>query len=60
MLVTHCWFRSFWEAMDHYGCRLHVEYLSILVPTERDVVLLDIFKRSGWGWGIELWVLWNR
>lgn len=44
--------------MDHYGCRLHVEYPEIQIPRERDVLLLDVFKRSGWG--IEFWVSWNR
>jgi hypothetical protein len=57
-LATHCWFRSFWEAMDHFGCRLHVDYPAIKIPRERDVLLLDIFTRSGWG--IEYWVSWNR
>lgn len=57
-LATHCWFRSFWQAMDHFGCRLHVEYPAIEIPRERDVLLLDIFKRSEWD--IAHWVSWNR
>jgi hypothetical protein len=37
--------------MDHFGCRLHVEYPKIQIPRERerDVLLLDVYKRSGWG-----------
>jgi hypothetical protein len=57
-LVTHCWFRSFWEALDYYGLRLHVEYPEIQIPRERDVLLIDVYKRSGWG--MEYWVSWNR
>ena len=30
--ATHCWFCSFWQAMDHYGFRILVDYPSIQTP----------------------------
>jgi hypothetical protein len=44
--------------MDHFNCRLHVDYPEIRIPRERDLLLLDVFKRSGWD--IKFWVPWNR
>jgi hypothetical protein len=44
--------------MDHFSCRLHIEHPEIPILRERVVLLLDVYKRSGWS--IEFWVSWNR
>jgi hypothetical protein len=56
--VTHCWFRSFWQACDYFGLRLHLDYPSIRIPRERDLLLVDLFFDSGWN--EEDFFAWNR
>lgn len=41
--VTHCWLGSFWQAIDHFGFRLFIDYPAIPLPRERDHLLIDIF-----------------
>ena len=57
-VATHCWFRSFWEAMDYYNCTITLDYPTIQIPRERDYLLLELYMRSGWG--IDYYISWNR
>ncbi len=41
-LTTPCWIRAFWEALDHYQFRLHIDYPSLKLPRKGDVLLIDV------------------
>jgi hypothetical protein len=56
--VTHCWFRSFWQAYDYFGLRLHLDYHLIRISRERDLLLVYLFFDSGWE--IDDFLSWNR
>ena len=44
--VTHCWFRSFWQAFDKFNCRMFLSYPTIPFPRERDHVLTTFYQQN--------------
>ena len=44
--VTHCWFRSFWQAMDKFRCKMFLSYPTIPFPRERDHVLTNFYQQQ--------------
>ena len=45
--TTHCWCRSFWEGLDHYGFKLEIDYPNMPFPRHGDTLLIQIFQRAG-------------
>ena len=45
--VTHCWFRSFWQALSSVGMKMKVDYPTIAMPRERDRLLIQLYADSG-------------
>ena len=58
--VAHCWFCSFWQALDYFGMKLFIDYPGIQTPRERDQVLVTLYASSGWDTSYQYYQSWNR
>ena len=43
-LTTHCWCRSFWESIDHYGFKMTIDYPETPFPRVNDRLLIDVLE----------------
>ena len=43
-LCTPCWFRSLWEAVDHFKFRIVLDYPTQQEPRENDTLLISLFN----------------
>jgi len=41
--ITHSWVRSFWQTLDFFQFKLHVDYSTLQFPYELDKNLTDLF-----------------
>ncbi len=48
-LTTPCWCRSFWEALDYFNFSIHLDYPTLQLPREKDILLIDFFKQHAGG-----------
>jgi len=46
-LTTHCWCRSFWQSLDHFGFQVQIDYPEMPLPRHRDELIIALFQRAG-------------